>query len=260
MSLARAILRRTIIEALRPHALASAATPSFPTLSGKHVYDSLLDPVDDLSKVDRRVFTVVYTENDDRSRVALDGPIYYRSEVEIVIELSALTFKEREDAPGSYEAYYPVTDAELETSLDILESQIDALLHQGASGALFRRMVKLPFVTWESHRTASTEENARIAFRTIRGRIEMQDFCYEAAPVQTPEGLNRLPPRLAAIAAALPSPVSAGLVASMAANAYVAPVATPLRKIVFDTTPLNPSGNDAGASHVVGSADNLDQQ
>lgn len=254
MSLARFFLRRTVIEALRPDADLQANRP-LPTLAGVNVFDSLADPLDDRDPKTRVPCIVVYTEDDDRTRISQAGPLFYSGKVDVVFALSVIAFearaKENDADPDIYDPVFPVTDAETEASLDLMEAQIEAVLIGGPSGRLYRQMIKGPALTWHSVRQGTTEEGARIALRTARVSVELQDFCIEAAPVAPLTGLDRLPGRLKAIAEQLPSDVSQKLAAMLAASAPVQPVVRPLTTVALDATVLDPQGVDTGAAHVV---------
>jgi hypothetical protein len=228
--MALTLLRRTIIEALRPSALLGSPA-SLPTLARQNVFDSRLEPIDDIAPTDRVPCIVVYTESDEQKKIAQGGPQLYAGYVDLVFELSFVAMAPTND-PNVFEATYPVTDAQLESALDTLREQVWQILHAAPSGALFRKMVKLPADEWRAHRQASTEENARIAFRTIKARFCLREYCYEAAPYQAQTGLDQLPPALAAIAKALPADSEgAKIMTGVADFAPRMPIATPLNTV-----------------------------
>lgn len=225
--LARTFLRLCALEALRPSSRLEANGP-WPTLAANYVYDSRLDPMDDVAEDERRPVVAVYTEESDLDRIAQAGPVLYKSAVNLVFELSVIA-TDRDDEASPFVAGIALTDAELEASLDVFEDQIYHALHFGPTGALFRRMIKLPCLSWQSHPMRASQEAIRIAARTIRVRIDLKEFCYEAAPPSPRTGLDRLPAGLRGIAAALSgSTYLAKIVAGLAAAAPAMPVRAPL--------------------------------
>src|SRR3954452_1792799 len=89
--LARAFLRICALEALRPSALLAADT-GWPTLAGKYVCDSRIDPIDDdLASDERRPLIAVYSEDGHLTKVAQAGPIFYKGMVDLVFELSVVS-------------------------------------------------------------------------------------------------------------------------------------------------------------------------
>jgi hypothetical protein len=250
--LARAFLRLTALEALRPSALLEAGGP-FATLAGAYVSDSRIDPIDDLNPEERRPLIGVFSESSALDKIAQSGPRFYVGEVDLVFELSVVsTF----DVDGDVIVDYADTDAALETTLDVMEEQIFHALHFGPSGALFRKMVKLPFVEWKSaikHRAG--EENVRLAARTLRTRIAVKEFCYDPAPVTVPTDFDRLPSGLQSIVAQLTeSTYLHDLALGMARAAPVMPVRVDLKGVALTAAP---QPGATGSAPVQASADNL---
>jgi hypothetical protein len=252
--LARTFLRICALEALRPSTLIAADGP-WPTLAGKFVYDSRLDPIDDLSEDEVRPIAVIFTEEDNLDRFAQHGPILYASTVDLVIEISTIGKARADD--GEYAPGYAYLDPEIEAELDLLEHQIFWHLHFGPTGALFRKMAKLPLADWQSLPDRSSEEKVRLAKRTIRAKVPLRELCYEAAPLAPPTGLDRLPTLLAEIGAAL-SDTSAvrKLVDALAGGSPVAATRVDLETVGLSIDAHGTTGA-AGAGDVEASADNL---
>lgn len=197
--LARAFLRLCTLEALRPSALLAADT-GWPTLAGKYVSDSRIDPIDDLLDSDeRRPLISVYSEDGHLTKVAQAGPVFYAGHVDLVFEI-AVVGKFAVDGSSEPIIDYADTDAATEAQLDALEDQVFWCLHFSPAGKLFRQMSKLPFDEWVSTPHRSGEEAVKLARRTIRAKIKVNDVCYVADPATTPADLDRLPPGLKAIA------------------------------------------------------------
>jgi hypothetical protein len=258
--LAREFLRLTALEALRPSALLAANGP-WPTLAGLYVSDSRIDPIDDLGDEEKRPLIGVYTENTSLTKIAQAGPQFYKGDVDLVFEISVVAKFNVTDGGGGSELIvdYADTDAAIEATLGVLEEQIYHALHFGPSGALFRRMCKLPFDGWEStikHRNG--EESIRLAARTIRTRVCLKESCYDPAPATAPVDFDRLSGLLKTIATQLgPSTYLHDLALGMARMAPVMPTRVNLNTVGITTAP-QPGVSDTVP--VSGTAANLQGQ
>jgi hypothetical protein len=250
--LAREFLRLTALEALRPSSLLASNGP-WPTLAGRYVSDSRIDPIDDLDPEERRPLISVYTEASSLAKIAQAGPQFYKGEVDLVFELSVVASF---NVDGEVIVDYADTDAAIETTLGVLEEQIYHALHFGASGALFRQMSKLPFDEWHSNiKHRSSEESIRLAARTLRARIRVKESCYDPAPASSPTDLDRLPASLKAIALQLgESTYLHELALGMARMAPVMPTRVDLNAVGITAAP---QPGEADTASVEGSADNL---
>lgn len=252
--LVRTFLRLCALEALRPSALLAADGP-WPTLAGRSVFDSRIDPIDDLAAGERRPIVAVYTDETNLDKIAQHGPALYKSTVDLVFELSVVA-KEREG--DDYVAGVAFTDAELDADLDLFEEQIFFALHYGATGALFRKLAKLPLIDWHSMPQRTSEEGYRLAMRTIRAQVPLKELCYDAAPVSALSGLDRLPQPLQSLAGLLTgSTYLAKIANAVALKAPTAAVVTPLNEVglnidmhvpVADADPAAPRDVNATAS------------
>lgn len=252
--LARNFLRLAALEALRPSSLLASNGP-WPTLAGLYVSDSRIDPIDDLNPEEKRPLIGVYTEGSSLGKIAQAGPQFYRGEVDLVFELSVVA-SYAVDGESEPIVDYADTDAAIETTLGVLEEQIFHALHFGASGALFRQMVKLPFDEWHSNvKHRSSEESIRLAARTLRARIRVKESCYDPAPLVSPTGFDRLPASLKAIAVQLgESTYLHELALGMARMAPVMPTRVDLESVGITAAP---QPGEADTAPVEGSADNL---
>jgi hypothetical protein len=228
--LARTFLRLCALEAVCPSALpiSDDAAP-WPTMGKSYWFDSRLDPIEDIAENERRPIGVMYTEGEQQKRIAQTGNLQFESTVDLVFEISVIATDRAENGdfiPGT--AY---TDAELEASLDAFENQVWHALIFGPTGRLFRRMAKKVH-SFQSHPMRSSEESGRLAMRTVLAKVELADVCYQALPSAPPVGLDRLPPVLREIAAALDgSTYYAKLATAIAGAAPVMPVGIPLKSV-----------------------------
>jgi hypothetical protein len=235
--LARAFLRICTLEAIRPSALL-AADAGWPTIAGKYVSDSRMDPIDDdLASDERRPLIAVYSEDSHVSKIAQGGPIFYKGLVDLVFEISVVG-KYATDASAEPVVDFADTDGATEAQLDALEDQIFWCLHYSPTGKLFRQMSKLPFEEWTSVPHRSGEEAIKLARRTVRAKIRVADACYLADVKTTPADLDRLPLQLKAIADQLGgSTYLAELALGLARTASVLPPRVDLKSVAGTVPP-----------------------
>lgn len=233
--LAREFLRLCALEALRPSGLLVDDT-GWPTIAGKYVSDSRIDPIDDVEVEERRPIIAVFTESSDLTKIAQAGPQFYKNEVDLVFEISVVAKYPVEG--GEFIIDYADTDAAVEVMLGTLEEQIFRCLHDGPTGALFRQMAKLPFDSWTSTPHRSGEENIKLARRTLRTKIRVKEVCYVAPTGDTPQGFDRLPPALKTIANQLGgSTYLAELALGMARASTVTPALSPFAGLKLSIAP-----------------------
>lgn len=234
MLLAREFLRLAVLEALRPSALLEDPAAAWPTIAGRFVFDSGFAPIDDqIGAEDRTPVVSVYTENASLTKIAQAGPIFYRGDVDLIFEIGVVS-QMHDDDIGDFVGYRD-TDAGCEAILGSLEDQIFHSLHFSDGGAMFRKMIKLPFTEWHSATLRSGEENSRLARRAVSTKIAMREACYVALPHQVAEGLDRLPPLLRDIAQQLaPSTYLHELALGMAAVAPQMPIRPLLQSVGID--------------------------
>lgn len=257
MSIARALLRIALQEALCPSALLDDPAAQFPTLAGSRVFNSRLDPLDDLDADGRRPSIAIYTDNYSLDRAAQSGPVFYSVTCDLVLVLSVMG--KLADGDGEY-AVLTETDSGVESQIDAMEWQVFEIMHAMPSGALFRKMAMLPALEWKSDPMRSGEEAVRMSQRTIRVRLRLRDFCAIGAPAGDPAGLDRLPPQLRDIAQALSgSAYTEELIAQLAARAPVMPPLPPLESVGLDLRAAQPPAQrpDPFTPHVAASAENL---
>jgi hypothetical protein len=228
--------------------------PLWPTLGTAHIFDSRLDPIDDLSDGERRPVAVVYTEDDTGAPAQHAGGPPFKRDVDLVIEMSVIA-QVTEDG-GTYAAGVPFTDGELEASLDLFEAQARFALLYGPTGALWRSLTGRRVLDIHSMRHATSEESARLAMRTLRMKVTIPDDCYLAAPTPGLSGNNRLPEPLKSVVAALAGgSYGAALGAGLAADVPMMPPRVDLDTVTFDIQPgAPPAARDASKAQINASA------
>jgi hypothetical protein len=248
MPLARDFLRLCALEALAPSGTADAGP--WPTLAGTYVFDTRLDPNDDLDPTEQRPVISVYTEDEHLTKISQHGPVFYKSTADLVFEIAVLAKFAASDSDNLI-VDYADTDAALEALIGSIESQIFLALHGSPSGALFRRIAKMPFDGVESTTKRSSEESLRLAKRTVIAKVPLKEFCYEGVPDAPRAGLLRLPPGLQDIATALSnSTYRTALVLGIAQASPQMPVRTDLAGVSMTVTE-----GSGGADTVTASAE-----
>lgn len=201
MSFGRLALRLATIEALRPHASLISAG-AWPTIAQHRVYDAMIDTIDDLAAETKAPVISVYTD-EDQSVTHQSGPPFERA-TDLILELSVVQLMEDPNDPAAYEPAIPVTDAETEASLDLLEASIKFALLYGPTGTIWRKLTGNRVAKVRSLPSRTGEEAIRLAQRTVTISVEIDDDCYDLAPSSVATGLDRLPQPLRDIAKALP--------------------------------------------------------
>jgi hypothetical protein len=259
MSLARLALRLAAIEALRP--TASLVTSIWPTVAGKMVFDSRIDPIEDMKVDESRPVICVYTEHDAGQAGQKRGGPPFLDTIDLVFELSVVVKVAQDGDPNVFAVGEPETDAELEAVIDILEAQIKFVLLYGPTGKIWRDIShrKVHDPRSAPHRTS--EEGARLARRTMTWKVEVQDDCYDPAPPVAPTGFDVFPEPLLGLAKVLPANSYAlSILKGLAADpsAPVMPVATPLETVVMNVAVANPSTDKLPAApQIIAEVDNL---
>lgn len=249
--LAREFLRLTALEALAPSGTPDAGP--WPTLAGKYVFDTRLDPIDDLDPTEQRPVISVYTEDEELTKIAQAGPVFHKSTVDLVFEIAVLA-KFQADDTEQLVVDYADTDAALEALIGSIDYQIYQALHGGPSGVLFRKIAKPPAIAWHSTTRRSGEEAYRLAKRTIVTKFDLREFVYQVGPTVPLTGLGRLPTNLQPIADGLSnSTYRTALVLGIANAAPIGPTPRdPLTTVGIATT-----AGPGGDAFIAGEADNL---
>jgi len=255
MSLSRTALRLATLEALRPTASIATDGP-WPTLAGAAVFDSRVDPIDDMAPAERQPVVCVYTEHDEGSSSQRAGGPPFRQIVDLVLELSVVVRVDDGADPATYDAGIPETDAELEASLDLLEAQIKFALLYGPAGALWRKVTGRKVTDPRSVPHRTSEEAVRLARRTVTWKCQVLDDCFEAAPPADPVGLDRLPQPLRGVLAELAATAYGRKIGlGLAAVAPVMPVRTPFARADLNVKGADPSGAVPAEPNLVASVD-----
>lgn len=233
----------------------------WPTLAGAHVYDTRIDPLDDLDPDTQQPIVCVYTDDTEgKAGQARGGPPFFDT-IDLCFELSVVVKVPSDADPAVFVVADPETDAELEASLDLLEAQIRFALLFGPSGEIWRLISKRRVHTPHSTPHRSSEEGLRLARRIIKWSVEVHDDCWDPAPVMAPTGNAVLPFPLQFIATKLAaSTYGAKIIAGLVAEPTmpVMPIATPLDTVRLNESVKSPTGVAPAAPNIVAEVDNLE--
>jgi hypothetical protein len=205
MAFYRTALRLATIETLRPSPLLGSSGACWPTLAEARVFDTRIDPIEDLKPEQHKAVIAVYTEAEIGYSGQKRGGPPFRREVDLIFEISQIVSAPSDADPNVYIAGVPWTDRELEAELDLIETQIYYALmfapgptvKLGSIRATIWRALTGSMVTdprSAPHR--SSEEGGRIAMRTVTWKVQVPDDDFEqriGPPPADPEIIDRLP-------------------------------------------------------------------
>lgn len=202
MTMARTALRLAAVQAI------TGAADARPTIADGRVYDSRISPEQpDTFGEDARPTVIVLTDGDEGDALSDQngGPPFHRR-IDLVFDLGMVCQEKADDDADGYLVGYPDTDARLEASLDILQTQIVRYLTASDAplAIWFQRFVRI----WkqESHRQAEDNTSVKLARRLLTLTCELNDDAYEIVmPSETPPtGLDVLPDPLLTVCQLMP--------------------------------------------------------
>lgn len=244
MSLSRLALRLAAVESLCPSALAE--TGPWPTWAGNRVYDSRIAPITDandwknfVASVDGKPMVAIYTEEQETNPTEGEYPAdreFVELYAEIMIAASAFVEVDGQKI-GSIEA--PITDAQHEAMLDLLEQQLRNMLDPQSEAAT-APYVKVAF---ELHHVKSVpmrdavNRQSRQAARTISFKVRVRHAQAFGNPKPgEPADIAGLPEPLKAVALAVtPSSPAGQLLRQIALGQPPRPKRAPLDDIHIAT-------------------------
>ena len=191
MSLNRLITRLSVVSALNNYMQGEP----WPTLAGPNIFDSKIEPVEDM-KLDRAFpCCVVYTDY-DKDHWNKGAGAHKDRMMTITLELLIVQAEQVEGengAPPTYQLDCPFTDSEIETSLDIMEMQIFRALAQGTEASDCFNYLCPSYHNVISRRGASVEGGQRLAARQITMEMKgIRDNVAGVIPADVATFLDRL--------------------------------------------------------------------
>ncbi|THK38657.1 hypothetical protein EHS39_09120 [Ensifer sp. MPMI2T] len=189
MSLNRTIARLAVVSALNNY-----MQQPWPTLAGPNIFDSKIEPVEDM-KTDRAFpCCVVYTDY-DKDHWNKGAKVHAERLLTVTLELLVVQ-TERMDNNGDEIAYKlecPTTDSEIETSLDLFEVQIFRALAAGTEASDAFNYLCPSYFNVISRRGATVEGGQRLAARQITMELKaLRDPVAGTIPPEVARFLDRL--------------------------------------------------------------------
>lgn len=234
MTLARTALRLCVSACLKGATIAEG-----------RIYDSRISELAPESFVgDAKPTVILLTDNDEGDALSAQngGPPFKRM-IDLVLEIGMTSAEQVEqDGEIGYSVGYPVTDAEFEASLDLLQFQLVRRLayDEGPLPELFQTFVRIR--KQESHRQVLDESGVKIACRILTLTCEINDdrvAIVNSASPPSSDPFTVLPDPLRSVAQLLPEE-SAGRDVCLTIAAAMQPLAAPPLKGV-DITLTNPN-------------------
>lgn len=254
MGLYRTALRLATLEALRPTSLLNTQGP-WPTLAEDRVFDSRIDPIEDLAKNQHKAVIAVYTDGEISEAGQKRGGPPFRRVVDLCFEISQIASGPSEADPQVYVTGTPMTDPELEAELDRIEAEIALALFHAPSGKIWRdltgSMVTDPRTT--PHR--DSEEGERLAWRSLSWQVQVPDDRFDPLPLTEPSGVARLPDPLRTVVGQLmESSYGAVIATALGVTMPTMPVAVPLKTVGLGVEVVKPGKTATGTANINGEA------
>jgi hypothetical protein len=169
MSLNRLVTRLAVVSALNNYMVLPGTGEIWPTLAGPNIFDSKIEPVEDMKEDRAFPCCVVYTDydKDHWTKGAADKKDRMMT---VTLELLIVQVAETttiDGAPSKYTLETPFTDSEIETTLDMFEVQIFRALNAGNEASDCFNYLCPAYDNVVSRRGASIEGGVRLAARQI---------------------------------------------------------------------------------------------
>lgn len=161
MSLNRLLLRMSAVSAV-----ANFWREPWPTLAERLVFDSKVEPIENM-EVDVVYPTIVVYTDYDKNHVSHQELPHTSRTMTVTFELLMAVLSNVQDEDDAYVIQLPRTDSELEASLDVLESQLFNALRADNSAANCFRSLAWGIENVVSRRGATTEGGTKIAARQV---------------------------------------------------------------------------------------------
>lgn len=165
----------------------------WPTLVGPNVFDSKIEPVEDMD-TDRAFPTIVVYTDYDKDHWNKGSKIHSDRILTLTLELLIVqSVKPEDETVDEYRLDCPLTDSEIETSLDLLETQIFRALSAGNEASDAFSYLCPTYHNVVSRRGATVEGGQRLAARQITLEIKaLRDFTSGNIPNEIEVFLSRL--------------------------------------------------------------------
>lgn len=160
MSLGRLITRLAVVNAIN-----GFSKEPYPTLAGPNIFDSKIEPLENIQPKEVYPICVVYTDYDkDHYRHGNKAGAKRLLTITIELLIAQMT---KEAGSDFYEIALPHTDSELESSIDIFETQVFRALEADNSAANVFRYMANGYENVISRRGADVNGGQRLCARQI---------------------------------------------------------------------------------------------
>lgn len=183
-------LRLAAVDVLCPTA-ANLSSSGFPTLAGRHVYDSRAVSIEDLDR--SAPYTPTLTLHTVESGVALRGPMAAAddTDADAVLDIVAQLAVIAHDEDGEFADAMAETDSDARLVLAALCAQVRMLLERSQSGGLWRTLVRR-IVKIEEQTFAVPNLGLRWQRVTMRVHCEIRDDSFDMEEGGLPQPIRRL--------------------------------------------------------------------
>lgn len=186
MSLYRLVTRLAVVSALNNY-----MQEPWPTLAGPNIFDSKIEPVEDMANDKVFPCCVVYTDY-DKDPWAKGAKVHAERLMTVTLELLIIQAKQQGDQ-NVYQLDCPQTDSEIESSLDVFEVQILRALTMGSEASDAFNYICPTYQNVVSRRGASVEGGIRLAARQISMEMKsIRENIVGAIPTQIAAFLDKL--------------------------------------------------------------------
>lgn len=163
------IMNRTLLRLAAVSALNNFNTAPFPTIGGTRIFDSKIEPIEDFKEDVVYPMAILYTDYDTNFWM-------HRSSVgkERILTLTIeLVVAQVEGSGVGFSVAYPEVDSEVETTLDIFESQIFHAFSADSEAANCLRYLVTSYKNIISRRGAAVDSGQRLAARQLTIEAEV---------------------------------------------------------------------------------------
>ncbi len=184
------ILNRLVLRLAAVSAISNFQEEPYPTLAGPHIFDSRIEPIENTTGNVAYPLCVIYTDYDKDAPT--NGATASRDRiVTLTFELLCAVITKEDDL--NFRVEYPVTDSELELSLDIFEAQIFRALQADNLAAETFRYLVYAYHNTISRRGATVEGGQKLAARQVTLEVKcLRDPLDGTMPPKIAEFLDEL--------------------------------------------------------------------
>ena len=215
------------------------------------MFDSRIDPIEDLTRDQHKAVIVVYTNDVIGYGSQHAGGPPFKREVDLCFEISQIASAPAAADPTVYDAGVPQTDSELEAELDRIESEIELALMYAPSGKLWRQVCGRRVSDPRSNAHRDSEEGVRLAFRSVIWKVQLDGDFFERLPIALLEGVARLPNPLRDLVEQLAATTYGAVLGNaLGVTMPTMPIAVPLTDVTLGAEIVKPYATATGTPNI----------